>query len=75
MEEEEKPVDVQATIDEAEERLQEIDEEIANGNLPIISKEQIEIVKTRCLKCNSAQTYTLKNKTRVCRKCGNRELI
>jgi ribosomal protein L40E len=30
--------------------------------------------KFRCVKCNSAQTYVLKDGTRVCRKCSYREI-
>lgn len=29
--------------------------------------------KFRCSNCNSAQTYVLKNGTRVCRKCSFRD--
>lgn len=34
---------------------------------------KIKLKKIRCKKCNSAQTYMLKDGTLVCRKCSNRE--
>ena len=34
-----------------------------------------KITKIRCSKCNSAQIYTLKDETKVCRKCAYREKI
>lgn len=36
-------------------------------------QEKTKIIKMRCPKCNSAQTYGLKDGTRVCRKCSYRE--
>ena len=35
---------------------------------------KVVITKFKCKQCNSAQTYVLKDGTRVCRKCGNREV-
>jgi len=36
--------------------------------------EKITLVKNRCSKCNSAQTYVTK-KAKICRKCGFREVL
>lgn len=35
-----------------------------------MEQEKQKPQKFRCSNCNSAQTYVLKNGTRVCRKCG-----
>lgn len=40
------------------------------------SEKEVKVIKDRCSKCNSAQTYRKKKGSiRVCRKCGHEEEI
>lgn len=54
--------EIKRSVEEAPKQEQEQEEQ---------KREKVK--KIRCFQCNSAQVYTMKDYTIVCRKCGYRE--